>query len=49
VSVHIAGDVLFYTLIWPHDARRPRVSTNGVDATFWTKIPTVTQGKTHPP
>jgi hypothetical protein len=33
--VHIAGDLLFFTLIWPHDATRPLVWIHGADATFW--------------
>jgi membrane protease YdiL (CAAX protease family) len=35
IPVHIAGDVLFFTLIWPYDAARPLVWTHGADATFW--------------
>jgi hypothetical protein len=35
IPVHIAGDVLFFTLIWPHDATRPLVWTHGADAIFW--------------
>jgi hypothetical protein len=35
IPVHIAGDVLFFTLIWPHDATRPLVWTHGADAMFW--------------
>jgi membrane protease YdiL (CAAX protease family) len=35
IPVHIAGDLLFFTLIWPHDAARPLVRTHGADAAFW--------------
>jgi membrane protease YdiL (CAAX protease family) len=35
IPVHIAGDLLFFTLIWPHDAARPLVWTHGADAVFW--------------
>lgn len=35
IPVHIAGDVLFFTLIWPYDAARPLVWSHGADATFW--------------
>jgi membrane protease YdiL (CAAX protease family) len=35
IPVHIAGDLLFFTLIWPHDATRPLVWARGVDAAFW--------------
>jgi membrane protease YdiL (CAAX protease family) len=35
IPVHIAGDLLFFTLIWPHDATRPLVWTHGADLVFW--------------
>jgi membrane protease YdiL (CAAX protease family) len=35
IPVHIAGDLLFFTLIWPNDAGRPLVRTHGADAAFW--------------
>jgi membrane protease YdiL (CAAX protease family) len=35
LPVHVVGDVLFFTLIWPHDFGRPLVWTHGADATFW--------------
>ncbi len=35
LPVHVAGDVLFFTLIWPFDAARPLVWTHGADAWFW--------------
>lgn len=35
IPVHIAGDLLFFTQIWPHDATRPMVLTQGADAMFW--------------
>jgi len=35
IPVHIAGDLLFFTQIWPHDAARPLVWTHGADGMFW--------------
>ena len=35
IPVHIAGDLLFFTQIWPHDAARTLVSTHGADIWFW--------------
>jgi membrane protease YdiL (CAAX protease family) len=35
IPVHIAGDLLFFKLIWPYDAARPLVWTHGADASFW--------------
>lgn len=35
IPVHIAGDLVFFTLIWPNDADRPLVWTHGTDAAFW--------------
>jgi membrane protease YdiL (CAAX protease family) len=35
VPVHIAGDLLFFTLVWPRDASRPLVWTSGSDLMFW--------------
>jgi membrane protease YdiL (CAAX protease family) len=35
IPVHIAGDLLFFTAIWPHDAGRLLVSVHGADFTFW--------------
>jgi hypothetical protein len=33
-----AGYVLFFTLIWLHDATRPLVWTHGADAVFWVQL-----------
>jgi membrane protease YdiL (CAAX protease family) len=38
LPVHIAGDVLFFTAIWPHDAGRTLIWTHGADATFWLDV-----------
>jgi membrane protease YdiL (CAAX protease family) len=35
IPVHIAGDLLFFTLVWPQDASRPLVWTSGADLNFW--------------
>lgn len=35
LPVHIAGDVLFFTLIWPFDGGRPLVGRDGPDVWFW--------------
>jgi hypothetical protein len=35
LPVHVVGEVLFFTLIWPHNAGRALVWTHGADATFW--------------
>jgi membrane protease YdiL (CAAX protease family) len=38
LPVHIAGDLLFFVLIWPQDARRPLVWRQGVGADFWLEV-----------
>ena len=38
LPVHVVGDVIFFTLIWPHDAARPLVGEQGPDLWFWTSI-----------
>src|ERR1700730_9472187 len=38
IPVHIAGDLLFFTLIWPRDASRPVVWAHGPDVTFWIEV-----------
>ncbi len=38
IPVHIAGDLLFFTLIWPRDAGRPVVWAHGPDVTFWIEV-----------
>ena len=35
IPVHIAGDLLFFVVIWPHDAARPLVFAQGADLSFW--------------
>jgi membrane protease YdiL (CAAX protease family) len=35
IPVHIAGDLLFFTAIWPHDATRTVIWAHGPDAWFW--------------
>jgi len=35
VVAHTAGLLVFFTLIWPHDASRRLVSAGGADAGFW--------------
>lgn len=35
IPVHIAGDLLFFTSIWPHDAGRTLIWTQGADWGFW--------------
>lgn len=34
IPVHIVGDIIFFTLIWPHDSTRHLV-TEGGDSWFW--------------
>jgi membrane protease YdiL (CAAX protease family) len=38
IPVHIAGDLLFFTLIWPRDASRPLVWASGSDVIFWVNV-----------
>ena len=38
VPVHIVGDLVFFTLIWPHDASRRLVTEGGADLWFWVHI-----------
>jgi membrane protease YdiL (CAAX protease family) len=35
IPVHVAGDLLFFTAIWPNDAGRALVWTHGADPGFW--------------
>lgn len=35
IPVHLAGDLLFFTSIWPQDAGRTLVWTHGADLGFW--------------
>jgi len=38
IPVHIAGDVAFFLLVWPHDAMRRMVREGGSDAWFWVHV-----------
>lgn len=38
LPVHIAGDLLFFIVIWPQDATRATVWTHGADVMFWVNI-----------
>jgi membrane protease YdiL (CAAX protease family) len=38
IPVHIAGDLLFFTAIWPHDAGRALIWTHGADPGFWLNV-----------
>ncbi len=35
LPVHIMGDLLFFTLIWPEDATRALIVNTGLDGIFW--------------
>lgn len=35
IPAHIIGDLVFFTLVWPHDADRRLVSESGADTWFW--------------
>ena len=35
IPVHIVGDLVFFTLVWPNDANRDLVTAGGADAWFW--------------
>jgi membrane protease YdiL (CAAX protease family) len=36
--VHSAGDLTFFTLVWPHDAARPHVTLATADLGFWLQV-----------
>lgn len=38
LPVHIAGDLLFFIVVWPQDATRTMVLTHGADLMFWVNI-----------
>ncbi|HYA00031.1 MAG TPA: CPBP family intramembrane glutamic endopeptidase [Candidatus Binatia bacterium] len=38
LPIHIAGDLLFFTAIWPHDAARVLVWHGGADLAFWLRV-----------
>jgi len=33
--VHVLGDTLFFTLIWPNDVHRSLIARARADASFW--------------
>jgi len=35
IAVHFIGLVVFFTMVWPNDAARPFVATQGADRWFW--------------
>jgi membrane protease YdiL (CAAX protease family) len=35
IPVHVVGDLVFFTLVWPNDAKRVLVTVGGADAWFW--------------
>jgi membrane protease YdiL (CAAX protease family) len=35
IPVHFVGLLIFFTLVWPHDASRRLIAENGADAWFW--------------
>ena len=38
IPVHIVGDLMFFTLIWPNDAKRVLVTAGGSGAWFWLHV-----------
>jgi hypothetical protein len=38
IIIHIAGDLTFFTLVWPYDTTRPLVGEDGADAWFWIHV-----------
>ncbi len=36
--VHSAGDLTFFTLVWPYDAHRAHVTLASADAAFWLQV-----------
>ena len=38
IPVHIVGDVMFFTLIWPNDSKRVLIASGGTDAWFWLHV-----------
>ena len=38
LPVHVAGDLVFFTRIWPQDATRPLVWRDGADMVFWLNV-----------
>jgi hypothetical protein len=35
---HMIGDLIFFTLVWPHDAARRLVLESGTDNGFWIHV-----------
>lgn len=35
---HIGADLVFFTVIWPHDSTRPLIAETGFDLSFWLSI-----------
>jgi membrane protease YdiL (CAAX protease family) len=35
IPVHVVGDIIFFTLIWPHDSTRRLVTESGAGVWFW--------------
>jgi hypothetical protein len=38
IPVHIAGDLIFLTLIWPNDKNRMLIWKTGADSWFWLHV-----------
>ena len=38
IPVHIAGDLIFFIFVWPHDSARKLVWQSGADAWFWLHV-----------
>jgi membrane protease YdiL (CAAX protease family) len=38
IPVHILGDLILFTLVWPHDSARRMVWEGGADAWFWVHV-----------
>ncbi len=38
MAVHVAADLTFFTLVWPHDTTRRLVGEGGADAWFWIHV-----------
>jgi hypothetical protein len=38
IPVHIVGLLVFFSLVWPHDPNRRRVSEGGADTWFWMHV-----------
>ena len=38
LPVHVVGDLVFFTLIWPRDSTRPLVWREGADLVFWLNV-----------